>query len=77
MSNKGSENYVDIGKFNDNGIDHIYINYDGAEYSQVYPGFEGGLSVLDMLLNCGPEKTREIIMDDRNYTFSEWNKKIL
>ena len=55
----------------------IYINYDGAEYSQVYPGFESGLSVLDMLLNCGAEKTREIVMDDNNYTFSEWNKKII
>ena len=40
-----------------------------------YPGFESGLSVLDMLLNCGAEKTREIVMDDNNYTFSEWNKK--
>ncbi|MBQ5735098.1 MAG: WbqC family protein [Lachnospiraceae bacterium] len=76
MSNKGSENYVDIEKFNESGIQHIYINYDGAEYSQVYDGFEPGLSVLDMLLNCGPEKTKQIIMNDNNYTFSEWNKKI-
>ena len=77
MSNKGSENYVDIEKFSENGIQHIYINYNGFEYQQVYPGFEPGMSTLDMLLNCGPEETRKIIMDDANYTFSEWNKKIL
>ncbi len=77
MSNKGSENYVDIEKFNKNGIDHIYINYEGTVYQQVYDGFESGLSVLDMLFNCGPETTRNIIMDDKNYTFSEWNKKII
>ena len=77
MSNKGSENYIDIEKFNENGIDHIYINYDGTVYPQVYGGFESGLSVLDMLFNCGPETTRNIIMDDKNYTFSEWNKKII
>ena len=76
MSNKGSENYVDIGLFNKNGIDHKYINYDGAEYKQVYSGFETGLSVIDMLLNCGPEETRNIIMDDKYYTFSALNKKI-
>ena len=77
MSNKGSENYVDIEKFNKNGIDHIYINYEGTQYQQVYSGFQGHLSVLDMLLNCGPEKTREIIMDDKNYSFSEWNQKLM
>ena len=76
MSNKGSENYVDIEKFNQNGIDHIYINYEGGKYKQVYQGFENGLSVLDMLLNCGPEETKKIILDDSNYTFSEWNKRI-
>ena len=64
-------------QFNENGIQHIYINYNGFEYQQVYPGFESGMSTLDMLLNCGPEETRKIIMDDANYTFSEWNKKIL
>lgn len=76
MSNKGSENYVEIEKFNAAGIDHLYIDYKGVEYPQMYEGFEGQLSVLDMLLNCGPEKTREIVLDKNNYTFSEWNKKI-
>lgn len=75
MSNKGSENYVQIPLFNQNGIDHIYINYEGAEYVQVYDGFEPGLSILDMLLNCGADKTREMVMDDTNYSFSEWNKR--
>ena len=53
MSNKGSENYVEIEKFNAEKIDHIYIDYKGVTYPQVYEGFEESLSILDMLMNCG------------------------
>lgn len=43
MSNKGSESYVDISKFNNNNIDHIYINYKGFEYKQIHGEFEDNL----------------------------------
>ncbi len=76
MSNKGSENYVEIEKFNAGKIDHIYIDYKGVTYPQVYEGFEESLSILDMLMNCGPEMTREIVLTKNNYSFSEWNKKL-
>ncbi len=76
MSNKGSENYVEIEKFNAEKIDHIYIDYKGVTYPQVYEGFEESLSILDMLMNCGPEMTREIVLTKNNYSFSEWNKKL-
>ena len=76
MSNKGSENYVEIEKFNKEKINHIYIDYRGVTYPQVYEGFEESLSILDMLMNCGPEMTKEIIFTKSNFVFSEWNKKL-
>ncbi|MFW5675578.1 MAG: WbqC family protein [Acetivibrio ethanolgignens] len=76
MSNKGSENYVNIEKFNAEHIEHIYIDYKGVKYPQLFGDFEGSLSILDMLMNCGSEATREIILDKNNYYFSEWNKRL-
>jgi hypothetical protein len=77
MSNKGSENYVEIEKFNQEGIDHIYIDYrEDITYPQVFDGFEPGLSILDMLMNCGTERTKEIILNKDNYRFSEWNQRL-
>lgn len=76
MSNKGSENYIEIEKFNRENIEHIYINYKKVVYPQCYQGFEESMSILDMLMNCGTKKTREIILDKENYFFSEWNKRL-
>lgn len=76
MSNLGSASYVQIPEFNKEGIDHIYINYKPVTYRQRYRGFEPGLSILDMLMNCGNEQTRQILMDDGNFTFSGLNKNM-
>lgn len=76
MSNIGSEAYVQISKFNESEINHIYIDYRSPKYCQRYAGYEPGLSILDMLLNCGPEKTREILMDDANFRYSKINRGI-
>jgi hypothetical protein len=76
MSNKGSENYVDISKFNAAGIDHVYIDYIDREYKQLYPGYEGYMSILDMMMNLGPDETRRIVTSRDNFRFSEWNKRI-
>lgn len=74
LSNLGSQAYVQIDSFTDQGMNHLYINYLGKEYKQQFYGFEPGLSILDMLMNCGREKTKEILMDDANYEYSELNK---
>jgi len=76
LSNKGSQAYVDLDVFRNKGTNHIYIDYFGKEYRQQYYGFEPNLSILDMLLNCGRELTREILADKNNYKFSELNKTI-
>ena len=76
MSNWGSSAYVQIPEFNRAGIDHMYIDYKAVKYRQRYVGFEPGLSILDMLMNCGKEKTRDLLMDDANFRFSEINGNI-
>lgn len=77
LSNLGSSAYVQIGEFTDAGLNHQYIDYRGTEYRQQFGGFEPGLSILDMLMNCGKERTREIVLDRRNYEFSELNQDLI
>ncbi len=76
LSNLGSSAYVQIDEFTKDGLNHQYINYNGAVYRQQFPNFESGLSILDMLMNCGKEKTREILLDRSNYDFSLLNKDL-
>lgn len=77
LSNLGSAAYVQVSEFTDAGLNHRYMDYKGEKYRQQYAGFEPGLSVLDMLMNCGKEKTREILMCDENYEFSELNQELM
>lgn len=74
LSNLGSSAYIQIEQFTKQNINHRYINYLGCEYSQRYDNFENGLSILDMLMNCGRQLTRQIILDDSNYEYSEINQ---
>lgn len=74
LSNLGSSAYVDISCFTGNNLNHQYINYIGEQYKQQFQGFEDGLTILDMLMNCGTEKTKEILLKDSNYEFSKLNK---
>ena len=77
LSNLGSAAYVQIPEFTEAGLNHKYIDYKGASYRQQYAGFEPGLSMLDMLMNCGKDRTREIIMNDANYDYSELNQEMV
>ena len=77
MSNLGSQAYVEIERFTNAQCNHRYIDYQGCTYEQQYPGFEPGLSILDMLMNCGAERTKEILRTDEYYRFSKLNEKLL
>lgn len=76
LSNKGSENYVDIDLFVDSGLNHKYMNYVGKKYRQQFGEFIPYLSIVDMMFNIGPYDTFDILSDDNNYEFSEINKRI-
>lgn len=76
LSNRGSENYVDISCFTENQLNHVYIDYIGKKYKQCFKGEIPFLSIFDMLFNIGKDATIEILSDKRNYRFSETNQKL-
>lgn len=76
LSNLGSSAYVQIPEFTEAGLHHQYINYNGTAYRQQFGGFEPGLSILDMLMNCGREKTREILLNRAYYDFSALDRDL-
>ncbi|MCG8637447.1 MAG: WbqC family protein [Desulfobacterales bacterium] len=53
--------YIREGKFEEKGIRIRYQDYVHPDYRQPLPGFAPNLSVLDLLLNTGPESL-DIIM---------------
>lgn len=76
LSNLGSAAYVQISEFTKAGLNHRYMDYKGQTYSQQYPGFEPGLSILDMLMNCGKEETLEILKRQESYQFGQNNQEL-
>lgn len=55
VSGPSAQAYIDDDAFRNAGIELVYKDYSGyPEYPQLYPPFEHGVSVLDLLFNCGP-----------------------
>lgn len=52
--------YLDAGKFEANGLDLSFAHFRPRAYPQLWGDFRYNLSVLDLLLNCGP-KSLDII----------------
>lgn len=56
LSGPIAKDYIEQEKFNDAGIILHWMNYDKyPEYQQLYPPFEHGVSVLDMLFMLGKD----------------------
>jgi hypothetical protein len=59
----GAEGYQEDDRFGRQGIELIYQHFKHPEYPQVNTSaFIPGLSIIDVLMNCGFEKTREFIV---------------
>jgi hypothetical protein len=55
LSGPAARDYIDESGFVNAGIELQYKDYSGyPEYQQLYPPFEPGVSILDLLFNCGP-----------------------
>jgi hypothetical protein len=55
VSGPSAQAYIEEPVFQDAGIKLFYKDYSGyPEYRQSFPPFEHGVSILDMLFNCGP-----------------------
>lgn len=54
VSGPSAQAYIDDNAFRNAGIELVYKEYAGyPEYQQLYPPFEHGVSILDLLFNCG------------------------
>ena len=60
FSGPSGKSYLEVKKFQDNGIDLKFAQFDHPVYQQRYPGFEPRMSAIDLLFNHGP-KSGEII----------------
>lgn len=56
VSGPAAKDYLDESQFLAKGIEVSWFEYDGySEYPQLWGGFEHGVTILDLLFNCGPQ----------------------
>lgn len=55
LSGPSAASYLDLTQFEREGIGVEYKTYDYKPYPQVQEGFQGEVTVLDLLFNVGPE----------------------
>lgn len=60
LSGPSADAYLDKGAFRANGIQLEYKSYDYAPYPQLWGVFAGGVTVLDLIANCG-KKSKDFI----------------
>jgi predicted nucleic acid-binding protein len=60
LANKNSTYLLkEVPRFEKAGIELEFADFIHEEYAQLYPPFVSGLSLIDMLMNLGPEKSLE------------------
>ncbi len=55
LSGPSAKDYMDATLFENKGIGLEFMEYDYPEYEQLYPPFEHAVTVLDPLMQLGPE----------------------
>lgn len=56
LSGPAAKDYIDEKLFKEANIKLSWMDYSNyPEYPQLYPPFEHGVSILDLIFNCGPE----------------------
>jgi hypothetical protein len=67
LTGPSAKSYMDESLFGKENITVSYFNYSGyPEYPQLYPPFEHGVCIWDVILNCGNETYKHI---SRNTSF--------
>ncbi len=69
LSGPSADSYLEKDKFREVGIGLEYKSYDYDPYPQLWGDFEGAVTVLDLIANCGP--------DAKNYIRSRTPNKII
>jgi WbqC-like protein family len=61
LSGPSARDYIDESVFNANNIEVAWFDYSGySEYPQLWGNFVHGVTVLDVMFNCGPEAAQLI-----------------
>lgn len=60
LSGPNGDNYLDKEMFRENGLHLYYKTYDYEPYPQLWGPFEGAVTVLDLIANCGPHSAELI-----------------
>ena len=60
LSGASADVYLDKEAFRANGIRLEYKSYDYDPYPQLWGPFEGAVTVLDLIANCGPQSKERI-----------------
>lgn len=60
ISGPSAREYLDEARLRDAGISVEWMEYKYPEYEQLYPPYEVGVSILDLLFMKGPESARYI-----------------
>jgi hypothetical protein len=60
ISGPSAQDYIEADKFAAADINIEYMRYDYPDYPQLHGPFAGGVSILDLLFNVGPEAGRYI-----------------
>lgn len=55
VSGPTAKGYLEEESFRKNGIGLEYKTYDYLPYPQLWGDFEGAVTVLDLIANCGPQ----------------------
>jgi len=59
ISGPAAKSYMELQPFNVHKIEVDWYNYEGyPEYQQLWEGFEHGVSILDVLFNCGADSRK-------------------
>jgi hypothetical protein len=55
LSGPSAQSYLDVALLGSHGIEMNWMTYNYSEYPQLYPPFDGQVSVLDLLFNTGAQ----------------------
>ena len=59
LSGPAAQSYLDVNAFAENGIEVTFMDYDGyPDYPQLHGDFDPFVSILDLILNLGPDAPR-------------------
>lgn len=63
LSGPSADDYLEKDRFREAGIHLEYKSYDYEPYPQLWGEFEGRVTVLDLIANCGPQS--KVLMRSR------------